>query len=146
LNYSRRTISKGIKEAAKAIQPCNKIRNPGGGRKSILENNPEIEVVFHRVIENYIAGSPMGEVVWTHLKEKEIAELMSKEKEGFVVSEHIVRQLLKKNNFKSRKMQKDAVMSEPEDRNLQFLKIEGLKEEYLKSNNPIISIDVKKKS
>ncbi len=37
-------------------------------------------------------------------------------------------------------------MSEPEDRDAQFLNIEKLKAEYEKSDNPIISIDVKKKS
>ncbi len=146
LNISRITIVKGIKEINRAVSLVGRIRKIGGGRKSIIEKNPEIEKTFTSIMEKHTAGSPMNETVWTHLKLKEIAELMSSEKEDLVVSPHIVKQLLEKNDYKYRTMQKKAIMSEPENRDAQFLKIEKLKEEYEKNNDPVISIDVKKKS
>lgn len=142
----RKTIAKGIKELDKLELTFGRVRKSGGGRKNIIDNIPEIETIFNKVIEKYTAGSPMSETIWTHLEPVEISELMSKEKEGLKVSPYTVKQLLKKNDYKYRKMQKDAIMSEPEDRDAQFLKIEKLKAEYEKSDNPIISIDVKKKS
>lgn len=43
-------------------------------------------------------------------------------------------------------MQKTVAMKDCEDRNEQFERINELKEEYFESDNPIISIDVKKKN
>lgn len=146
LKCNRKTIAKGIKELNKSSIQKDRVRESGGGRKNIIDKIPEVEAIFNTVIEQYTAGSPMDNDIWTHLKLSEIAELMSKEKEGLIVSKHTAKQLLKKNNYKYRKMQKDAIMSEPEDRDTQFLKIEKLKAEYNESENPIISIDVKKKS
>ena len=42
-------------------------------------------------------------------------------------------------------MQKAVTMKDCKDRNEQFEKIHELKEEYSKSENPIISMDVKKR-
>jgi len=43
-------------------------------------------------------------------------------------------------------MQKAVTMKDCKDRNEQFKRIQELKDEYLKSENPIISMDVKKKN
>ena len=43
-------------------------------------------------------------------------------------------------------MQKSVSMKDSKDRNEQFEKIKKLREEYSKSENPVISIDVKKRS
>ena len=45
-----------------------------------------------------------------------------------------------------KKCQKAVTMKDCKDRNEQFERINELKEEYSKSENPIISIDVKKSS
>ena len=50
-----------------------------------------------------------------------------------------------KHGFVERKMQKAVTMKDCKDRNEQFEKIHELKEEYSKSENPIISMDVKKR-
>lgn len=42
-------------------------------------------------------------------------------------------------------MQKAVTMKDSKDRNEQFERIHELKEEYSKNDNPIISLDVKKK-
>jgi len=146
LKCDRNTIAKGIKEITKTTILKDRIRNPGGGRKNIIEKTPEIKELFYKVIGSYTAGSPMEDIRWTHLKAEEIAELISKEKEGLIVSVYTVKQLLKDSDFKQRKMHKDSIMAEPENRDAQFLKIEKLKAEYEESDNPIVSIDVKKKS
>jgi len=43
-------------------------------------------------------------------------------------------------------MQKAVTMKDCKDRNKQFERINELKDEYSKNKNPIISMDVKKKS
>ncbi|AKB77714.1 hypothetical protein MSHOH_1231 [Methanosarcina horonobensis HB-1 = JCM 15518] len=61
------------------------------------------------------------------------------------VSPHVIKQLLKKYGFVKRKMQQKAVtMKACKDSDEQFERIQELINEYSKSENPIISIDVKK--
>ena len=60
------------------------------------------------------------------------------------ITHHVVKQLLKKHGSVKRKMQKAVTMIDCKDRNKQFERINELKDEYSKSKNPIISIDVKK--
>lgn len=82
-------------------------------------------------------------IYWTNLSMREISRRFSSK--GYNVSEKIVKQLLKKHGFVERKMQKTQTLKENKDRNEQFEKINALKSEYMNSNNPVISIDVKKK-
>ncbi|AKB75024.1 hypothetical protein MSLAZ_1763 [Methanosarcina lacustris Z-7289] len=84
------------------------------------------------------------EVKWTNLNHKEISNAFKLR--GMNVTPHVVKQLLKKHDFVKRKMQKTVAMKDCKDRNEQFERINELKKEYSESDNPIISIDVKKKN
>jgi len=83
------------------------------------------------------------EVIWTDLTPKEIqTSLMERD---LYVSEYIVRQLLGDAGYHRRQMVKYLDMGQHEGRNAQFLNIARIKEEYLKSGNPVLSIDTKKR-
>ncbi|MCL1883569.1 MAG: ISAzo13 family transposase [Defluviitaleaceae bacterium] len=82
-------------------------------------------------------------IKWTNLKRRQISELFAKR--GMDVSMHVVKQLLDKHGFVKRKMQKTKTMKETKNRNEQFERIYELRAEYEDTENPIISIDVKKK-
>ena len=82
-------------------------------------------------------------IKWTNLTQRDISEAFAER--GLEISEHVVKQLLDKHEYVKRKMQKTVTMKETKNRNEQFEKIHELREEYEKSENPIISIDVKKK-
>ena len=85
-----------------------------------------------------------AQVKWTNLTKQEIVEGLHKH--GLAVSVTVVKQLLRKHLFVSRKAQKRKSSGEVQDRAKQFARITELKAEYLPSPNPIISIDTKKKS
>ena len=96
------------------------------------------------MIDEYIAGDPMDESVrWVKLTRGEISKKIAAI--GIKVSRNIVRKLLKKHDFVKRKMQREISGGIYENRNEQFQNIISYKQEYLDSNNPIISIDTKKK-
>jgi len=57
----------------------------------------------------------------------------------------VVKQLLRKHGYVTRKAQKSKAMGSHPDRNRQFENIARLKQEYLGSDNPIVSMDTKKK-
>ena len=140
------TVMAGINEITNGTDiPEERIRKPGGGRKKIIETVENIDEVFFEILNHHTAGSPIdAEIKWTNLSLKEISKAF--ESKGMNISPHVVKQLLKKHGFVERKMQKAVTMKDCKDRNEQFERIHELKEEYSKSKNPIISIDVKKKN
>jgi len=147
LNCDYGTVLKGQKEVKDGLdQKDERQRREGGGRKSILLTKEGIDEVFLEIIKNSTAGSPMDEKIkWTNLSKIEIAKKL--EDKGYKVSVEIVKQLLKKYHFRKRKAQKTIAGKENiENRDEQFKNIEKLKNEYEKEGNPIISMDVKKKS
>jgi hypothetical protein len=122
-----------------------RIRQSGGGRKSKLETMPGLEAAFLQVIENHTAGSPMDEEVkWTNLSREEIAFRI--QAEGLQVSVTVVDQLLEKHNFRRRQAFKSEAGKQVPQRDEQFKNIERLKQEYHEQGNPVMSMDVKKKS
>lgn len=124
--------------------PNDQIRRDGGGRKNIINNQEGIEAIFLKVIEGDIAGDPMDEKIrWIKLTRAEISEKMKAL--GVNVSRNIVRKLMKKHHFVKRKMQRKRSIGKSADREEQFKNIIAEKEKFLQSNNPIISIDTKKK-
>lgn len=102
-----------------------------------------MQEIFLQVIQEYTAGSPQQDIRWTNLKPREIALKMKES--GMHVSRKIVRKLMKKNGFVLRQSQKKTSYKEHPERNNQFEKIARLKEQYLKNNDPVISMDTKKK-
>jgi hypothetical protein len=83
------------------------------------------------------------EVRWTDLTYEQIAEHLAEA--GTPVSVPVVKQLLRKHGYVTRKAQKSRTMGSHPDRNRQFENIARLKLEYLGSDNPIVSMDTKKK-
>ncbi len=83
------------------------------------------------------------DVVWTYLTQQEIADELADL--GTPVSTPTVQGLLDLFEFVKRKAQKTLSMGQCPDRNEQFEYIAKLKGEYLESDNPIISMDTKKK-
>lgn len=144
-NCSRDTILRGIKELnfEPTLAP-NRDRKVGGGRKSTLEKNLDIDEVFLMLLKENTAGEPMDEKVkWTNLTGAEIAGLLSRE--GFKVSRNIVRKLLKKHGYVKRKALKKQSAKQSMNRNAQFERIAELRALYKEEGNPIISVDTKKK-
>ncbi len=122
-----------------------RIRQPGGGRKSALATIAGLDEAFFRVLERHTAGSPMDETLkWTNLKRHEIASLL--QQEGITVSVTVVDQLLKKHNFRKRKAVKALSTGSSEQRNEQFETIERLQYAYQSAGNPVISMDTKKEN
>ena len=140
------TIKRGIKEIeSSSFLNDNRIRTKGGGRKRCMEQIKGIDQAFLRVIDKHIAGSPTdSEIRWTNLTRQQIADLLEQEEEIFV-SVTVIDQLLKKHNFRRRQAVKTKATGSNPHRNEQFEKINDLVEDYQKQENPVLSMDTKKK-
>jgi len=122
----------------------DQIRRDGGGRPDTIKKDIGVEAVFLKVIQDHIAGDPMNpKIRWLNLTRGEVSEKMRGY--GINVSRNIVRKLLKKHNLKKRKMQRKRAIGKSTDREEQFKNIIAAKEIAMKSDNPVISIDTKKK-
>ena len=122
--------------------PASRVRNPGGGRKRKIDDDPKIDEDFREVLVEHTAGSPTEEsLIWTDLTKTEIVDLM--QDCGSYVSVHIVDQLLDRHGYHERKALRMEPLSRHPDRNTQFETIARLKREYLDSDDPILSIDLK---
>lgn len=82
-------------------------------------------------------------VKWTNLSRREIARQLAAL--GTPVCKDVVSQLLYNAGYRRRKPHKNQTMGEHVDRNAQFERIAQLKQEYLESGKPVISMDTKKK-
>lgn len=141
-----KTVKKGLSDLNnEECMQQKSIRKEGGGRTSSLEKFENIDAVFLEVLREHTAGDPMDEKVkWSNLTRNEISKKMSKL--GIKVSRNIIKKLLKKNGYVKRKALKKTSTGEHENREQQFNKISVLRESYENSDNPVISIDAKKKS
>ena len=80
---------------------------------------------------------------WVKLTRADISKKMRKL--GIKISRNIVKKLMKKHNLVKRKMQRKKACGQSKDRDKQFKNIAAKKDKFLKSANPIISVDTKKK-
>lgn len=115
-----------------------------GGRIKASIAAPDLEANLRQVVRDHTAGDPMHEeVVWTYLSSMEIAGCL--DRMGTPVGPDTVRRLLASLGFRKRQSEKTQAMGNTPFRNEQFEKIARLKQQYLDSPNPIISMDTKKK-
>ena len=151
LGCSLHTVRKGRSEIAQLGKEPEKkkgkrrVRKPGGGRKPYDVTYPDIDEMFLQVLKYHTAGDPMDEtVLWTNLHPAQIAKLMYVEY-GLKVSKTVIRTLLRKHNYRRRKAQKKRTVKEVPNRNEQFENIARLIADFEPSDNPILSMDTKKK-
>jgi len=140
------SVKRGLGELKKPLTAGDKqIREPGGGRKRIIEIMPNLDDAFFDIMTPHTAGSPMDATVkWSNLSREEISEALTAQ--GFAVSVTVVDQLLAKHDFRRRQAFKNAAGKQVEQRDEQFENIEILVEIAREQGNPVMSMDVKKKS
>ena len=159
LGCSRRTVTKGAKEVSglsgketeariRTVRQATpaRIRAAGGGRKSYPQHWADIDEKFLAVLHDHTAGNPMDATVrWTDLTLKAIVTTLRAD-HGIRVSKWVVRQLLKKHNYRRRQAQKKCTMKKDiPHRNAQFENIARLTAAYKAAGNPVLSMDTKKK-
>ncbi len=143
LDVDPKTIRQGQSDLANLPDRSEeRVRMPGGGRRRLIDDDPQIDDDFRRVLVEHTAGSPTEEsLIWTNLTRTEIVDLM--QECGSYVSVHIVDQLLDRHGFDERKALRMKPMSRHPDRNAQFETIARLQRQFLASPDPIVSLDLK---
>ncbi len=146
---SRTTIYEGIKESAevprlkKEKKASQRIRRPGGGRKKVKELDPIIFTDIESLIEPMTRGDPESPLLWTCKSTTKIAEEL--QVMGHRVSQRTVCDLLSELGYSLQSNRKTKEGANHPDRNAQFLYISESVKTFLKQEQPVISVDTKKK-
>lgn len=139
------TIYLGIKELEKGLLEENneRIRQKGGGRKSIEEEFPDLLDRLQQLIEPSTKDDPMQPLFWTCKSTKNLSQELKNY--GFNISDRTVSHLLHKLGYSLQSNRKVLEGKQQPDRNAQFEYINKEIKEFQESKLPVVSIDAKKK-
>lgn len=146
---SRVRIDRGIKELAAGVQPSSsgsnkskKIRKPGGGRKSVKENQPDLIEALEKIVSPHTLGDPMKPLLWTS---KSLRAIEKELKKTYEVGHVTIGELLKSMGYSLQGNKKTHEGGKVADRNEQFEHINRMAMSFMVRNAPVISVDCKKK-
>ena len=119
-------------------------RHKGAGRKTVVENHPEVIEALNRLIDGESFGNPENPLRWTTKSLRNLSDELKSE--GISVGHVTVGKLLEQMGFSLQINQKmNQIGSESPDRDAQFKHINETVKIYSSNGNPVISVDCKKK-
>lgn len=141
---SRQVISQGIKELQEEEDPRDKrIRRKGGGRKQLVEKDPQLSIDLERLVEPVTRGDPESPLRWTSKSVRKLAKELGEY--GHQVSHEFVSQLLYQLGYSLQANRKTKEGGTHPDRDAQFEHINAQAKAFLAAGEPVISVDAKKK-
>jgi hypothetical protein len=138
------TIGRGLKDLAEVsgLMP-GRVRRAGGGRKPLVDRNPGLMDDLMALVEPGERGDPMSPLRWTCKSLRQLAaELVAR---GHQISRTVVGELLKAQKFSLQANRKTNEGGDHPDRDAQFGHINQSVTAALAAQEPVISVDTKKK-
>lgn len=147
---SRDTISKGCKELESGMVgssgtsiPDGKIRAPGGGRKKSVDKDPALTPDLESLIEPASCDDPESPLRWTSKSVRNLAEELKKM--GHKVTHARVADILHMLGYSLQANRKTIEGDSHLDHDQQFNYINEKCKEFQEEQQPVISVDAKKK-
>lgn len=133
-----KTSRRGLDEFQ--IDQCNssQIRQLGGGRKKISDQNSEAIKLIEELIESDTRGDPESPLRWTCKNVRNVADFLNKS-----MSHQTVASILRKLEYSLQGNRKTKEGSSPPDRDEQFKYINKSVKKFIANKEPIISVDTK---
>jgi transposase len=141
---SRQAIGQGIKELQEQPRTNEgRIRRKGGGRKKTEEKEPTLREDLERLVEPVTRGDPESPLRWTCKSVRKLAEEL--QRMGHHISYQVVSELLHDLGYSLQAHHKTREGGDQPDRDAQFEHINAEAKAFLASEEPVISVDAKKK-
>jgi hypothetical protein len=142
---SRTTITKGISEleGRGRLVRDGRVRRPGAGRPRTEEADPELRGLLEAIVAESTAGDPQSPLRWTSKATRTIAEELTRR--GHPISAVTAGRCLEEIGYSLQANRKAKEGRQHEDRDAQFRYIARQARALLKSGDPVISVDAKKK-
>ena len=138
------TIGRGLKElAGEIVLAPGRVRRSGGGRKPLVASDPGLLDDLMALVEPSERGDPMSPLRWTCKSVRRLAaELTAR---GHRISRTVVGELLRRQKFSLQGNSKTREGGDHPDRDAQFVHINQSVTAALAQQQPVISVDTKKK-
>jgi hypothetical protein len=145
---ARNTIATGVRELTQRGTQSDvtidvRLRRPGGGRKPIAATDPLLLRALEELVDPATRGHPESPLRWTCKSTAKLAEELTQE--NHPVTDRTVARLLKQAGYSLQANRKTREGSSHPDRNAQFEYINKQVSAFQRRNQPVISVDTKKK-
>ena len=140
---SRPTIQKGLQELEQSAPVAARVRNVGGGRKSVRTRDPTLLAALEALVDPDTRGDPMSPLRWTCKSTRQLAATLSER--GHSVSHRVVAELLRELGYSLQAPTKTEEGSKHPDRDGQFRYLNEQIKAFLAHGLPVVSVDTKKK-
>jgi transposase len=102
------TIRRGRDELDNGLadRPQDRVRLPGGGRRSVEKEKSAVEKAIETLVEDDTGGDPMSDKKWVRCTVRWVRKRLKKK--GYVLSRSTVWRLLKQLNYSLRANRKDV--------------------------------------
>jgi hypothetical protein len=121
----------------------DRIRKAGGGRKRATQQGPGLLSALEALVEPTTRGDPESPLRWTCRSTRQLADALAAQ--GYRVSHQTVATLLDGLGYSLQGNQKTREGSLHPDRDAQFRFIHGRVEDFQRREQPVVSVDTKKK-
>jgi transposase len=143
---ARSTIDRGLVELrgeGESISSSRRVRRVGGGRKRAVEKDPTLLSDLKRLVEPTTRGDPMTPLLWTAKSLRNLAAGLTEL--GHCVCHNVVAGLLRELGYSLQSNRKTLEGASHPDRDAQFHYINDQVKSALAAEQPVISVDTKKK-
>ena len=141
---ARSTIYQGLSDIRnKVFTSGGRIRKEGGGRKRKAIQDPTLVVDLKNLVEPVTRGDPTQPLLWTSRSLRNLAKELAKK--GHKVCPAVVGNLLRDMGYSLQANSKTREGSQHIDCDAQFQYINKRAKAFLAANEPVISVDTKKK-
>lgn len=140
---SRSTVQKAAGEVDAGVEVSARIRPPGAGRPKAVDAQPGLLLALDDLVEPESRGDPMCPLRWTTKSTRTLADELGRQ--GYQVSHVTVGVLLHEMGYSLQANAKESEGRQHEDRDAQFVHLNGEVERHLAAGQPVVSVDAKKK-
>jgi hypothetical protein len=140
---ARSTIGRGLKDLAAPGGLSGEVRRPGGGCPTLATKDPTLLEDLRRLVEAATMGDPMRPLLWVSKSHAKLAAALRAI--GHKVADSSIPKLLGLLEYSRQVNRKTLEGSHNPDRNAQFEHINAAVTATQAADQPVISIDTKKK-
>jgi hypothetical protein len=141
---ARSTIARGVEEIEqKPAIETGRVRKPGGGRKPKQVADSTLLADLKLLVEPATRGDPIRPLLWTSKSLRYLSEALKAQKHS--VCPNVIADCLRELGYSLQANRKTREGSGHMDRDAQFQYISDQATAFLKADEPVISVDTKKK-
>ncbi len=140
---SRNTVIKAEREVRSGIEPSDRLRAPGGGDIPAEVKQLGLLEALDELVNPDTRGNPMSFLRWTSKSTAKLANDLVRQ--GFKITDDTVGRILKSLGYSLQAPAKEKEGTAHPDRNAQFVYLNEKVGSFVAANQPVISVDTKKK-